>query len=61
MRMRRYRHYRKGVPVSEVFWLWLIKAFAMPALLATPARASGQLPASRLDKKARERLAPWDL
>jgi len=59
--MRRYRKYRKDVPVSEVFWHWLIKALAMPALLATPARAPGPLPASRLDKKARERLAAWDL
>lgn len=61
MGIRRYRKYRKDFPVSEGFRLWLIKAFAMPALLATPARAPGQPPASRLDKTARERLAPWDL
>lgn len=61
--MRQYRKYRKDLPVSEAFWAWLIKALAMPALLATPARAPGRtpLPASRLDKAACERLAAFNL
>src|SRR3954464_9424763 len=62
--MRRYyRKRRKDFPVSEAFWLWLIKAFSMPALLATPARASGRapLPAPRLDKVACEKLTAWGL
>lgn len=63
MGMRRYRRRRRQLPVSESFWLWLIKALAMPALLATPARAPGRgpLPASRLDKTACEKLAPFGL
>jgi alkyldihydroxyacetonephosphate synthase len=59
--MRQRRKTRKDFPVSEHFWLWLIKAFGMPALLATPGRGPGKLPASRLDKTACERLAPWGL
>lgn len=56
--MNRTRRRRKYFPVSEPFWQWLIKAFAMPALLATPARAPGRnaLPASQLDQAAREKL-----
>ncbi len=48
----------EGHSVSEAFWSWLIKAFAMPALLATPARAAGgvSLPASRLSPDARQKL-----
>lgn len=59
--MKQQRKPRKDFPVSEHFWLWLIKAFAMPALLATPERVPGTLPASRLDKTLCERLAPWGL
>jgi FAD/FMN-containing dehydrogenase len=59
--MKQPRKTRKDFPVSEHFWLWLIKAFGMPALLATPARGPGKLPASRLDKAACERLAAWGL
>src|SRR3954465_10116581 len=61
--MRHYRRYRKDLPVSDGFWHWLIRAFAMPALLATPARAPGRtpLPASRLDKTACEKLGPFGL
>ena len=48
----------EGHSVSEAFWPWLIKAFAMPALLATPTRApnSVPLPASRLSPDARPKL-----
>jgi alkyldihydroxyacetonephosphate synthase len=59
--MGHYRRRRKDLPVSEAFWLWLIRAFAMPALLATPVRAPGNLPASRLDKTACEKLRPFGL
>lgn len=52
---------RKTLPVGEAFWPWLIKAFAMPALLATPARGTASLPPSRLDQAARETLQAWGL
>jgi alkyldihydroxyacetonephosphate synthase len=52
--MERYRDRRQEI--SEAFWPWLTKAFGMPALLATPARAPGTLPPSRLDKTARQKL-----
>ena len=53
------RYGTRGHSVGEAFWPWLIKAFAMPALLATPARAAGgaALPASRLNQDARAKLA----
>ncbi|HEY8255788.1 MAG TPA: FAD-binding oxidoreductase [Rhizomicrobium sp.] len=56
--MERYGTPGEGHSVSEAFWPWLIKAFAMPALLATPARAAGgaALPTSRLNRSAREKL-----
>jgi len=56
--MERHRNRGEGLSVSEAFWSWLIKAFAMPALLATPARAAGRapLPASRLNQDARAKL-----
>lgn len=55
--MERYGTPGEGHSVSEAFWPWLIKAFAMPALLATPARAAGgaALP-TRLNRDAREKL-----
>jgi alkyldihydroxyacetonephosphate synthase len=59
--MKQQRKTRKDFPVGEHFWLWLIKAFGMPALLATLGRGPGKLPASRLDKTACERLAAWGL
>ena len=57
--MERYRHRGEELSVTEAFWPWLIKAFAMPALLATPARAASgaPLPASRLSQDARAKLA----
>src|SRR6185437_4574432 len=56
--MERYRHRGKELSVTEAFWPWLIKAFAMPALLATPVRATSgaPLPASRLSQDARAKL-----
>jgi alkyldihydroxyacetonephosphate synthase len=56
--MNRSRSSRKDFSVNDAFWHWLIKAFVMPALLATPARgtSSASLPPSRLDRAARERL-----
>src|SRR5579883_1938541 len=63
MRVGQYRQYREDLPVGAAFWAWLIKAFGMPALLATPARPPGRamLPASRLDESACERLAAFNL
>lgn len=45
--------------VNEPAWRWLAQAFAMPALLATPPRElpASALPVSRLNEKARQRLA----
>jgi alkyldihydroxyacetonephosphate synthase len=56
--MERYGTRGEGHSVSEAFWPWLIRAFAMPALLATPVRAAGgsHLPASRLNQEARAKL-----
>ena len=54
-------HPRNDIPVSQPFWHWLIRALGMPALLATPAREAGRLPASRLDAPARQKLEAWDL
>jgi alkyldihydroxyacetonephosphate synthase len=56
--MERYGTRGEGHCVSEAFWPWLIRAFAMPALLATPARAAGgaALPVSRLNRGGREKL-----
>lgn len=42
--------------LSGPFLSWLIKALAMPALLATPARAPSGAPASRLNQDARQKL-----
>jgi alkyldihydroxyacetonephosphate synthase len=53
--MERHHHHRQAI--SEGFWPWLAKAFGMPALLATPARATAPPPPSRLDKTTREKLA----
>jgi alkyldihydroxyacetonephosphate synthase len=57
--MERYGNRGEEHSVSEAFWPWLIKAFAMPALLATPARTASDaaLPASRLNQDARAKLA----
>jgi alkyldihydroxyacetonephosphate synthase len=43
----------------EAFWRWLANAFAMPALLATPPRASADIAPlpSRLNDAARQKLA----
>ena len=56
--MERYGTRGEDHSVSEAFWPWLIRAFAMPALLATPTRApnSVPLPASRLSPDARQKL-----
>ena len=56
--MERYGTRGEDHSVSEVFWSWLIKALAMPALLATPARtpSGAPLPASRLSADARQKL-----
>ena len=57
--MERYGPRGEGFSVSEAFWPWLIRAFAMPALLATPARVLSRapLPASRLGQDTRAKLA----
>jgi alkyldihydroxyacetonephosphate synthase len=56
--MERYGTRGEEHSVSEAFWSWLIRAFAMPALLATPARTPNiaPLPASRLSPDARQKL-----
>ena len=56
--MERYGTRGEDHSVSEAFWSWLIKALAMPALLATPARtpSGAPLPASRLSADARQKL-----
>src|ERR1700761_4996031 len=56
--MERYDTRGEDHSVSEAFWPWLIRALAMPALLATPVRAAGgaPLPASRLNRDARAKL-----
>jgi alkyldihydroxyacetonephosphate synthase len=48
-----------ALAANEPAWRWLAQAFAMPALLATPARelSSIVLPPSRLGDHARQRLA----
>jgi len=59
IQMERYGTRGEALSVSEALWPWLIRAFAMPALLATPPRAAGgaALPASRLNQDARTKLA----
>ena len=54
--MEPYRRGRKEFLGNAAFWTWLTKALGMPALLATPPRATQALPASRLTIIGRERL-----